>query len=532
MGCAALLVSGVALRSWTMVVWGSVLVGLLLVSRALARALLGALLAGDVALAVDQAPPRRRAQLAVGRPFGVRLLARNGLGHALGGAIQLRCSPGLRWAEPGQGHAPVQLPAGEASWGLSLVPLRLGRSRIIGAELRLRAGLGVFEVCSYWPCEQELLVLWASAEAARTPAVAVARPHRDRAGPHRLVQTGLGSEFKELRQHRPGDPFRAIEWKASARRRQLMVRELESEMVLDVALLLDISPSMRQGAVGSSALDLCAGRIHAVARTALGCHDRFGLITYDQRVFGELPPRGGKDQLARVARHLAAIFDVYDDDLTGVEGRVLARHLAEHLRARGGPRLPLAADEPWAAPFPDELLEYAAAVGAGGAQGAWPGVVRKQLAEDPWEEQVRRCCRALGVSLPYRAREAPQDGALGLAAALHRAIAERRGGRLLLVASDLRWEGDDEPLVRAIKLARRRCLRLWVLHAAPPPQTLGLSSGNEALLGRLQLQDERRRLPGLRLLRRHGVQVLPWARWRHPEELYRRLRAGARARRA
>lgn len=529
--CAALLVTGLALRSWPVVVWGQVLAGVLVVGRLLARRLLTAVCTGEVRLAVEQAPPRRRSQLAVGRRFELELRVSNTFERPLDAGLTLRCSRGLRFDEPTGGRARLSVPCGGATWALRVVPTRLGRARLLGAELDLRGGWGLFRVRSYWPCEQELLVLWASAEVAQASAVAVAQPRRDRAGPHRLVQTGLGSEFKELRQHRPGDPFRSIEWKASARRRRLMVRELESEMVLDVALLLDISPSMREGPVGDSALDRCAGRIHALSRAALACQDRFGLITYDQRVYGELPPRAGKDQLSRLARHLAGVFDVYDDDLTAVDGRALARHLAEHVRARGGGRLPLPDDEPWAAPFPDELLDFAEAVAGGEQDQLDPGRIRAAHADDRWEDVVRRCCRVLGIVLPYRAREAPGDGVLGLAAALRRAIAERRGGRMLLVASDLGWEGDEEPLVRAIQLARRRCLRLLVLHAAPPAEGRGLESDHERLLARLLAADERRRLPGLRLMARLGVDVLPWARWRHPRQLYQQLRSGGRPQR-
>jgi hypothetical protein len=85
----------------------------------------------------------------------------------------------------------------------------------------------------------------------------------ERAGQRTVRQVGLGSDLREIREHIPGDPFKRIAWKATARMRKLMVREFESEIVVTHWLLLDVSSTMRAGGPGRSKLDyglsLCAG---------------------------------------------------------------------------------------------------------------------------------------------------------------------------------------------------------------------------------------------------------------------------------
>ena len=54
-----------------------------------------------------------------------------------------------------------------------------------------------------------------------------------------MRRRGIAGELRELRQHSHGDPFKLIAWKATAKRGQLMVRDLETEIVSSVTVLVD-----------------------------------------------------------------------------------------------------------------------------------------------------------------------------------------------------------------------------------------------------------------------------------------------------
>jgi len=68
--------------------------------------------------------------------------------------------------------------------------------------------------------------------------------------PRRVV--GAGSELHQLRAYVPGDPLARIDWKASARSRELITREFSEDQHLDVMLALDAGRFSR---VRAGALD-------------------------------------------------------------------------------------------------------------------------------------------------------------------------------------------------------------------------------------------------------------------------------------
>ena len=55
---------------------------------------------------------------------------------------------------------------------------------------------------------------------------------------------GLGTEFESLRDYADGDDFRKLDWKASARRGELTIRQYEQERNQPVILCIDIGRRM------------------------------------------------------------------------------------------------------------------------------------------------------------------------------------------------------------------------------------------------------------------------------------------------
>jgi uncharacterized protein (DUF58 family) len=55
---------------------------------------------------------------------------------------------------------------------------------------------------------------------------------------HERARTGAGEEYLGVREYRPGDPPRAVHWRSTARRGQLVVREFEEEVASRVTLVV------------------------------------------------------------------------------------------------------------------------------------------------------------------------------------------------------------------------------------------------------------------------------------------------------
>src|SRR5262249_55807622 len=95
---------------------------------------------------------------------------------------------------------------------------------------------------------------------------------------------GEGEQLKELREHVPGDPFKRIAWKASARRGHLLVRGMGREGRDVVWLVLDASVELWAGEHGLAPLDLAVDELAGVAARHLVRSDKVGLVVFATRV--------------------------------------------------------------------------------------------------------------------------------------------------------------------------------------------------------------------------------------------------------
>ena len=92
-----------------------------------------------------------------------------------------------------------------------------------------------------------------------------------RVGVHSLRQRGLGGDLRELREYVPGDPFKLIAWKATARspNGRPLVKELERETLRVHYLILDIGVTMREGMPGQWKLDHALQLCQSYSRSVL-----------------------------------------------------------------------------------------------------------------------------------------------------------------------------------------------------------------------------------------------------------------------
>jgi uncharacterized protein (DUF58 family) len=116
-------------------------------------------------------------------------------------------------------------------------------------------------------------------------------------GGHVAPQRGDGIEFADLRPFLPGDRPRSINWRATARRGDLMVNQRHPERATDVVLFLDSFLDVR-GPTGST-LDRTVGAAASLAAAYLRQRDRVGLVSFGGFVQW-LQPGGGQTALYRL----------------------------------------------------------------------------------------------------------------------------------------------------------------------------------------------------------------------------------------
>ena len=141
---------------------------------------------------------------------------------------------------------------------------------------------------------------------------------------------GQGSEFDSLREYVIGDDVRSIDWRATARRNDVVVRTWRPERDRRVVIVLDTSRTSA-GRVGDEPkLDSAMDAALLLTAVATRAGDRVELLAYDDdlrtAVTGALP-----------GRTLAVFSDamaVLEPALVELDGAALARHLLTRVRRR------------------------------------------------------------------------------------------------------------------------------------------------------------------------------------------------------
>ena len=126
-----------------------------------------------------------------------------------------------------------------------------------------------------------------------------------------------GREFESLREYRPGDDRRSIDWKATARRGKPFVRQHQPERNQQVILLLDCGRHMAGEVDGRRKLDHAVDAALRLAKVALDQGDLVGVLAFGRDVKRWLPPRKGAEQLRAITQALYQVEAVLEESNYG-----------------------------------------------------------------------------------------------------------------------------------------------------------------------------------------------------------------------
>ena len=137
-----------------------------------------------------------------------------------------------------------------------------------------------------------------------------------------------GTEFAELRDYTKGDDPRLIDWKATARRGQPLVRVLEPEREQTLIVLLDRGRLMTAQVEGLNRFDWGLNAALSLGLAGINRGDRVGIGVFDSKVHTWLPPNRGQHHLSTMIERLTPIQPVLleSDYLNAVSMLVTQQH--------------------------------------------------------------------------------------------------------------------------------------------------------------------------------------------------------------
>jgi uncharacterized protein (DUF58 family) len=450
----------------------------------------------------------------VGRAARLRIALRNRSPRALGRAeLRVIASSTLEVTptSPGAETLETLLPAGsEIEVTAQVVARRIGTWHLHGAALRLGDALGLFTVEAYFPSSRAFQVLPRPRPLALDALVGGGASERH--GRNASRARGSSGETRELREHVPGDPWKQIAWKATARTGKLMVREVDTSTLVTHHLLVDQGTTMRHGRVGQTRLDVAAEWCAGYAQAALAAGDRVGLLTFDGRIVSEIRPNDGPAHRRRLTAPLLEAMSPIDEDLTDLTYSELVVQVARYLLFQEGTesrvrRAPPLDDPSWpnlVSSGAGELYDLRAVLAA--VDRALAGSAsRGALAGASPTVRLRQFCRLRGIELEPRRGDEAGRRARGLAAAIEQA-ARGRGAQRIVIVSDLEdLELGFDDVARAVRLVRRRGHQLVCVVPSPPVADVPLAELRELVAW----ADARRARAAWRRIAALGVRVIP-----------------------
>ena len=143
-------------------------------------------------------------------------------------------------------------------------------------------------------------------------------------------QRGRGSEFDSLRSYVIGDDVRSIDWRASARSRDVVVRTWRPERDRTLVLVVDTGRASAARLGDEPRLDAALDACLLLTAVAARAGDRVALVAADVAVRARLGPTGGSDALPKVVTALTPL----EPALVETDPRLLAAEVLRQVSKR------------------------------------------------------------------------------------------------------------------------------------------------------------------------------------------------------
>ena len=252
-------------------------------------------------------------------PASAHLMIRNTARRRLRGSFRDGWQPSAGAENPVQ---ELQVPGGEARrFEVRLAPERRGDLHSSSVTVRSFGPLGLAARQRTLPSPAVLRVLPAFAAKRHLPSKL--RRLRELDGNASVQLRGAGTEFDSLRDYVRGDDVRSIDWRATARRRDTVVRTWRPERDRRVVLLLDTSRTSAARIADEPRLDTGIEATLLLAMLAHGGADRVDFLAFDRRIRARVQSSGKGNLLHRLGTAIAPLEpELIEADFSLVPGAV------------------------------------------------------------------------------------------------------------------------------------------------------------------------------------------------------------------
>jgi uncharacterized protein (DUF58 family) len=209
-----------------------------------------------------------------------------------------------------------------------LVPVRRGERAAAGVTVRAIGPLGLAGRQRTRPAPWTVRVLPAFTSRRLLPEKLSRLRELD--GAVTTLIRGQGSEFDSLRAYVGGDDPRAIDWRATARRGDVVIRTWRPERDRQVLVVLDTGRTAAARVGGAPRLEASLDAILLLAALSKHAGDRVGLIAHDRQLRAAVDLARQGDVLPAITRATAGL----EPALVETDARAIVAQVLRRLRRR------------------------------------------------------------------------------------------------------------------------------------------------------------------------------------------------------
>jgi len=170
-------------------------------------------------------------------------------------------------------------------------PPRRGNAQFSGTDLFIRSPFGLWQRKLYIPGPDHCRVL-PNFRAISHYALLATDNRLSQIGVKHQQRRGEGNDFYQLREYRPGDSLRQIDWKATSRYRKLIAKDYQDERDQQILFMLDCGRRMRHAEAHGAHMDQALNAMLLLSYVAGSQGDAVGFLTFGG-VRRWYPPRKG-----------------------------------------------------------------------------------------------------------------------------------------------------------------------------------------------------------------------------------------------
>lgn len=182
---------------------------------------------------------------------------------------------------------------------------RRGAFMLSTVYLRTRSFLGLWRRYLNYPVETAIHV-YPDMKQLSEYAILARTNRLSLMGVRRTRKIGQDNEFERLRDYTLDDNYKHIDWRTTARRNKLTVKDFQTNQSQRIIFLLDCGRMMTNNSCGLSLLDHSLNAMLMLSFVALRQGDSVGLVCFSDQIHTFVPPRSGMAQMNRL---LHAGFD-------------------------------------------------------------------------------------------------------------------------------------------------------------------------------------------------------------------------------